>query len=545
MTSSKLTARSRWNELELYRSLYLRRAIDCSSLTIPSLIPESDENAATSAEPYSRLLSLHQGAGARGVSSLSARLLLALYPPSQPFFRLVIDKKQIREYIEQSGGEEEDIMSQMDVALSGIEREILTKLDKLQARGALFEAMKHLIVGGNALLYIGQDSVRMYSLRSYVVDRDPEGNVAEIVVRETVSNDYLPDGVKPTDDEDNTGKKPVNDVYTHVTISQTDNRVEWFQEYDGKKIPNSQGFSTLENNPWICLRLMSIAGESYGRSLVEETLGDLQSLEKLSQAVVEGSLISAKALFLVNPNGVTRADVLARSENGAIVAGNVADVQALQIGKSADLSVALQAMQLLEKRISYTFLLNEAIQRDAERVTAEEIKIMAEQLESGLAGAFTMLSQELQLPLIRRVVYMMQNNNEMPPIPEGLINPQITTGLEAIGRGNDRQRLTNFLQVISAALGPEQTLSYVNASELIRRFAASDGIDTAGLIKTDDDLQAEQAQQQELALEQQLANSAISDGATNPPATPSQLSGTPSANAATGAPVSQIPTRAA
>ena len=65
------------------------------------------------------------------------------------------------------------------------------------------------------------------------------------------------------------------------------------------------------------------AGESYGRSLCEEVLGDLNSLESLSKAIVEGSLISAKAMFLVNPNGVTRADTLARAENGAIVAATL------------------------------------------------------------------------------------------------------------------------------------------------------------------------------------------------------------------------------
>ena len=247
-------------------------------------------------------------------------------------------------------------------------------------------------------------------------------------------------------------------------------------------------------------------------------LGDLNSLESLSKAIVEGSLISAKAMFLVNPNGVTRADSLARAENGAIVAGNAADVEALQVGKSADMSVALQTIQLLERRISFTFLMNESVQRDAERVTAEEIRLMAEQLESGLAGVYSMLSQELQLPLIKRVLFLMEQAGEIPPIPVDLVDPQITTGLEAIGRGNDKQRLTNFLQVTTAALGPEQMLSLINPSELIRRFAASDGIDIAGLVKTEEELQAEQSQQQKVALEEQLASNAANSGAFNPAA---------------------------
>jgi len=511
------TAQSRWRNLELYRSQYLRRAIDCSSLTIPTLIPESDQNHGWSGQQFNKLPSLYQGAGARGCSSLSAKLLLALYPPSQPFFRLVMDKGQMEQYIQTSGADPNQLMTELDIALSSMERQILQRMDQLQARAALFEAIKHLIVGGNALLYIGDDAIRMYGLRSFCVDRDPEGNVTEIVIRENVSHRHLPAGAEVADPDSD--DRDIEDLYTHVTIDPraATNQVEWFQEYDGKKIPGTSGFSKLESSPWIPLRLHRVAGESYGRSLVEEVLGDLQSLESLSKAIVEGSLIAAKAIGLVNPNGTTRADVLARAENGSIVAGNAADVEFLQVQKANDFATALQTMQLIERRLNFTFLTNEAVQRDAERVTAEEIRLMAEQLEQGLGGVYSILSNELQLPLIRRVMHMMERGGEMPAVPKGLIEPQVTTGLEAIGRGNDKQRLTNFLQVVAAAIGPEQFLQFINPSELIRRYAASDGIDINGLVKSEQELQAANAQQQQVQLAQQLTQGAVANGLTAPP----------------------------
>ena len=514
----KTTARSRWNNLQLHRSLYLQRAIDCSALTIPALIPQSDMNWGYTPENYNNLKSLYQGAGATGVSGLSAKLLLALYPPAQPFFRLTIDKAKLDEYVEQNQVDPGEIQSQLDIALASIERQMLLKLDDLNTRSALFEAVKHLIVGGNALLYVGEESVRMYSLRSYVVDRDPEGNISEIVVREQVAEEHLPPGtdVKGVDTKDDVNQKPY-DLYTYVRVDADEDRVDWHQEYDDKKIPKTAGFSRLNSSPWICLRMQSIAGESYGRSLVENVLGDLQSLESLSQAIVEGSLIAAKALFLVNPNGVTRADVIARAENGAIVAGNAADVEALQVQKSNDFSTALQTMQIIERRLNFAFLSNEAIQRNAERVTAEEIRVMSQQLDAGLAGAYSLLSSELQLPLVKRILALMERDGEIPPVPDGLISPQITTGVEAIGRGNDKARLTEFLQTIATALGPEQFLNFINPTELIRRFAASDGIDIAGLVKSEQELQAEQAQAQQVNLEQQLAQGAIQSGAAAPP----------------------------
>ena len=42
-----------------------------------------------------------------------------------------------------------------------------------------------------------------------------------------------------------------------------------------------------------------VDGESYGRGRVEEFIGDLKSLEALSQALVEGSAAAAKVVFTV------------------------------------------------------------------------------------------------------------------------------------------------------------------------------------------------------------------------------------------------------
>ena len=151
----------------------------------------------------------------------------------------MIDKGQIRKYLEETGAPEEETLSQLDVALSSIERQILGRLDKLQARPALFEAVKHLVVGGNSLLYVGKDNLRMWSLRSYVVDRDPEGNVSEIVIKETVSDKYLPEGEKP-DEDSASGKDKANNIYTHVKFNATEDRVEWHQEFHGKTVRGSQ-----------------------------------------------------------------------------------------------------------------------------------------------------------------------------------------------------------------------------------------------------------------------------------------------------------------
>ena len=50
------------------------------------------------------------------------------------------------------------------------------------------------------------------------------------------------------------------------------------------------------------------------------------------QAIIEGAAASAKTLFLVNPNGVTRAATISKAPNGAVREGT-ANISVMQVGK--------------------------------------------------------------------------------------------------------------------------------------------------------------------------------------------------------------------
>lgn len=498
------TAEGRWRALDGEAGQYLQRAIDCSSLTIPSLIPESSRNDSAPHEDV--LESLYQGVGGQGVKGLASKLLLTLLPPGEPFFRFTIDEGILNRVMEERGGDPVQFKQGVDNKLSNLERQVLQRLDKMRARPVLYEALKHLIVGGNALLYVGATGIQAYSLRSYRIWRDPEGNPMEIVIRQQVAPSILPGG------QDSSDETKSEDLYTHIVYNYKRDRVTWYQENQGKRVPRTAGFSSIAASPWIPLRLIRIAGESYGRGLVEEVLGDLSSLNELTRALVEGNLQAARTVWLVNPNGMTRMDALAQAENGDCVSGLPDDVAPLRTEKNADFSAALQMANVIERRLQFAFLMNETVQRNAERVTAEEIRVMAQSLDEGMGGYYSMLSDELQLPLIRRVSFLMQEEGLMEQLPGGLIEPQITTGVDAIGRANEKTRLQTFLVTVAQAMGPELLAMFINPEELIRRFAASDGIETAGLVKTREDIQREQAEQQRAQVASQVAMNATANG---------------------------------
>jgi len=478
------TVASRYAHLMTTRESYLRRARDAAKLTIPSLIPPEGHSESTVYEtPY-------QAIGARGVNNLASKLLMALLPPNSPFFRLTIDDFDI---LEVAGAE---ARGKVEEALARIERTGMAEIESLALRVPSFELLKHLIVGGNGLLYMPKKGdVKFYRLDRYVVKRDYMGNVLEIITKESVSPMMLPEKAQEIIGDDGDAAKNI-DLYT--CVKRTDKGWDIHQEVMGEVIEGTTGSYPKDKNPFIPLRLNRIDGEDYGRGYVEEYIGDLKSLEALTQAIVEGSAASAKVLFMVAPNGTTKARVLAESPNGAIVQGNAQDVSTLQVNKFNDFRVALETINTITERLSFCFLLNSSVQRNAERVTAEEVRYMAQELESALGGVYSILSQEFQLPLVKLLLGRLETAGKMPKMPKDTVKPQIVTGIEALGRGQDLNKLAQMLQYLQP-LGPEVLQKYMNVGDYIDRLAASLGIDTGGLIKTDEQMQQEtEAQQQQM-----------------------------------------------
>ena len=73
---------------------------------------------------------------------------------------------------------------------------------------------------------------------------------------------------------------------------------------------------------------------------------------------------------------------------------------------------------------------------------------MAEQLETAMGGIYSLLSQEFQLPLVTYLMKRMAQANEIPSLPKNSVKPTIITGVEALGRGNDLQKLREFVAEI-------------------------------------------------------------------------------------------------
>ena len=483
MTSHK----KRWAKLDTERNFVLKRGRDCAALTIPSLLPPAGSNE------NSNLVTPYQGMGARGVNNLSSKLLLALLPPNSPFFRQKLDKGEARK-----AGMKDADFTEVEKVLAEIEKMIMDEIEGMALRVSVFEAIRYLVTTGNALMFLNavKERLKVYRLDQYVVKRDPFGMVLEIIVKEEVTPLALPESVRQNViDVQKNIDTPV-EMYTRVLRTDTHWKVS--QEVNGIIIPESLGTYRFDDCPWIPLRWMGLHGEDYGRGLVEEHLGDLRSLESLSMTIVEGSAAMSKILFLVNPNGVTSQRTVAQSENGAVKPGRKDDVTVMQVDKAMDFRVAGETVNEIKKNLAQVFMLNSAVQRQGERVTAEEIRFMARELEDTLGGVYSLLSLELQLPLLKLVKKQMEKKQKLPKLPEKATKIVITTGLEALGRTHDVERLQLFLNDLEPV--SDVAMQYLIMGTYIKKAAIARGIDVENLIKDEETVVAERQQAQMMAL---------------------------------------------
>jgi len=516
-----MKARERYTQLSNGRSQFLDTAVECSRLTLPYLVQEDLSSRPT----HQKLHTPWQSVGAKCTVNLAAKLMLALIPPQTSFFKLQVRDDKLGVEFPQ------EVKSELDLSFAKMERMVMDYINASSDRVVVHQALKHLIVSGNALIFMGKEGLKNYPLNRFVVNRDGNGNICEIVTKELISrrilSNDLPEFIipnssnSPGDDGYKTGSDDHDvEVYTYVRLDNN-GRWVWHQEAFDKILPGSRSTAPKNTSPWLCLRFNTVDGEDYGRGRVEEFLGDIRSLEGLSQALVEGSAAASKVVFLVSPSSTTKPKTIADAGNGAIVQGRPDDVGVIQVGKTADFRTAAEQMQNLERRINEAFLVLSV--RQSERTTAEEVRLTQMELEQQLGGLFSLLTVEFLIPYLNRTLHILQRNKELPKIPKDVVRPQIIAGVNALGRGQDQQSLVSFAQTLAQTLGPEIMAKFLDPSEYVKRLAAASGIDALNLIKSketmDQEKQAQmQSMQQQELLKQagQLAGTPMMDPSKNP-----------------------------
>ncbi len=431
------TAKARYEALLPHREQFLARARRCAELSVPSLLPPEGFTGFGQA----RLPEPYQGLGAEAVINLSSRLLMSLLPPGQKFFRLAVPA----ETLVQAGEDEE--APEITTGLAKAEDIMQSEIDRSGWRQPTNLALQLLTATGNALEYLGPDNrLRVWRLDQYVCVRDGSGNVIELVIQQKMHPSQLPQQARTLTTVKDTDPSAKVELYTWLRKASNGYRV--VQQIEDKDVPGSRG--VFQRNPFNVLRWNSVPSESYGRGKIEEHLADFVALDRMTQSVIEGAEMASKHLTRVTPSAPQAKQIerkLTEASSGDIVMAEEGDIGLLQFANIPGIQVVSAEIARLEQRLARAFLMTSSIQRDAERVTAYELSLMAQELEGTLGGVYSMLADELQRERVVTLIENMQATGKLPPFDEQMAAPVITTGLEALGRSQDVAKALQALDV--------------------------------------------------------------------------------------------------
>lgn len=450
--------------------------------------------------------------GPRFTNNLSNKIVEAMFPHTRPFFNVNLSM-EMQKKIRQEAGEEAlaAIKHESRKESRFVEDYAMSKLDLVKYRPIAVLVAQHLIVTGNVLIRRLPDNSRVeYGVKDYGIRRSVSGDAMEIVLRDAVSLDELPEDVQETIQK----KAPqVKDKTVGATTQTTPKPYELFtrfwkkgkrwlqeQECEGIQVGTRQGYS-LRDFPCIPLTWSLSRGENYARGLVEEHSKLFHNLDITGEALFDIFQISADIKWVVSPASLLDIVELNNSKRGSFHLGMPEDIQALSNDKVKELGVLLSSVERMERELSMVFLVGSGTIRDAERVTAQEVQLNALELETAFGGLYSRLAMDWQK---REAEYLVASLQIKALSSTDLFSVTITTGMETLSREGHLQNFRHAIADLQLLDGvPDEIRGVINPLKVAAFVFMQRGVDINEFMFTQQELEERQAQAQKREQQQQ------------------------------------------
>lgn len=471
-----------------------------ASVTIPSVCLPDNVSQFTAAIQHD-----WTSFGAQAVNHLVNKVNLTLFRPGAAFFRLD-PSRQMRAGLEEMQVPEEEVRR---LLVTG-EQEAMRVMDQVALRPVLNELGRHLVVTGNCIWDVSEAETAAIGVRDYVVKRSRTGKLTEIIHhRRLLYNELEPEvqyhvqrSYSPDNEE------------AHLSYFRWFRRVrdKWYLEQwvDDVRLPDEYlAVYDLDSLPLHVLTWNLASGQDYGTGMVEEYAGDFSTLSTLAESEVKAAILASDYRWLANPASIGDVEDVKNSVTGDVIPGAQGDLSIIALGSADAVQTTAQSADRVVRRLGQAFLMGSAVTRDAERVTAEEIRLQAMELETSLGGIYSRLAVELQVPVAHWLLAQVDLD-----IRGTQLVPTVITGLAALSRSVEAQQVMRFLSGL-AQVGtlPPEVSARLLLSPIISVLAAAEGLDPTKYVKSEEQVAQEQAAAQQAAMEQQAQLAAAQEGA--------------------------------
>lgn len=488
--TGNLNGFQRWNQLNSVRKGFLRRCEEYAAMTIPKeCLPNGvNQNSQSIQHDWSSV-------GAQLVNHLTNKLVTALFSPGMPFFRLDPNDR-MEKMLKEAGVEDKDMRG----SLVAGETKALKVMDQKAIRPKLHETCRGLIITGNRLLdLLDPDNPRSIGIKDYCVKRSMAGKPQEILHYERLLWDELTEDAQAASPSKPKGEEGYVDY------------VRWFRKEKGKwKLYvsiNGQDLGEEFRDSWdegkfplypLCWDLAD--KHNYGTGLVEDYSGDFGVLSTLTESELKAAILASDFRWLANPAGVGDIEEFKESQTGDVIPGVAEDLSLVAHVSTNALQMIGASAERVVQRLGRAFLLGSSMTRDAERVTAEEIRLQANELETSLGGVYSRLAVDMQLPiaiwLLKQIKVDIQGTD---------LVPTIVTGIAALSRNAEAQQLIMALSSLQAvAQVPPAMLDRLKLSAIISTLFSAHGIVADDYVLSEEEY-TKLVQQREAAAQEQAA----------------------------------------
>lgn len=494
-----------WTTMEALRGDLLDRCRVYASWTIPSICQQEGQTD-TSEQRKSSVVG-----GAQLVNHLANRIVDTMFPTDRPFFTLPLTPKADRELDKEHGGDavaKGKAILEIKKATAQVENDAMRNLNLTAYRPVAVEAVKHAIVTGGAIIHRSDDGERtVYGIEDYCASRDMRGKLNKVILRDTKLYQDLDEDTKEDLEKQNPRSYTDNTVVEIFTMYQRTGKT-WKSRQGADALVLAGSEDSYDDKDFPCLDLTwnLSRGESYPRGLVEDHSVTFHNIDVVTEAIIDLIGIAADIKFLVNPGSVLDISELNASERGSYHLGVKDDITSPEFKQRAELEVMRAQVSEWFRMLSQAFLLNSGTVRDAERVTAEEIRAYARELESAFGGLYSKLALNWQQ---READYLIATLN-LPDYNLDEFDVVVATGLESLSREGQLDALRLAIADLAMLEGvPEDIRATIDKRAFTEFIFTNRGVMLAQFVLSAEQLQKQQEEvqkQQQQAMQQQGQN---------------------------------------
>ena len=218
-------------------------------------------------------------------------------------------------------------------------------------------------------------------------------------------------------------------------------------------------YRKMDQSPWVVARYMKVPGEVFGRGPLVTALPDIKTLNKTLELLLKNASIACAGVYtaaddgVINPSNIriTPGSIIPVARNGGPQGASLAPLP-----RSGDFNVSQIVINDLRMNIKKTLLDDSLPPDNMSARSATEIVERMKELAQNMGAAFGRLITETMVPIIRRVLYIMDQKGliQLPLKVNGLEIK--VTPVSPLAKAQNLDEVNEVMQFyqIANALGP-------------------------------------------------------------------------------------------